>query len=306
MLHKRRGRSKEKPSVAPKKGTALRDLSDRELVQRLRLCFNPRKALPIIRELRRRYRDPGRRKNVPGMQPTWEQFCRTHLQMSPRTVRHWLQDATSGKNCRKLDTGYAASAAEGSCKSRCRLSAQNYSIEFPNYPPLVDHELGIYGVWCLRPAYHSNHGLWGMYPRGFLERALSLFRDAHDVLHCPSGTLHNLPPGHLSVDLIRDNARRPHVQANTAALPFADGSFDLIVSDPPYTPDDALKYGTPPFPEQKLLAEAWRVLRTGGYLAVLYKHELQVPIARLKRVALIAVSLGNHKPLRTFAIYQRV
>jgi len=38
----------------------------------------------------------------------------------------------------------------------------------------------------------------------------------------------------------------------------------------------------------------------------LYKHELQVPIARLKRVALIAVSLGNHKPLRTFAIYQRV
>ena len=283
----------------------LRQLSYGELTHRLALCFNPQKALPVLRELRRRYKAQGRRKREPGMLPTWESFCRKHLQMSPRTVRHWLHDATSGKNCRKLDAGYVASSAKKSRKSRCTLSAQNYGRAFPNYPPLVDHALGVYGVWCLRPA-HSDKGLWGMYPRGFLERALSLFTDAHAVLHVPSGTLHSLSAGHVTVDLVRDHARRPHAQADAAALPFADCSFDLVLSDPPYTPGDAEKYGTPVFPEQKFLAEAWRVLRVGGYLAVLHKYEMQVAIARLRRVALIAVSLGNHKELRTFAIYQRV
>ena len=286
--------------------TALKQLSYRELIHRLALCFKPKTALPILRELRRRYAAQGRRKHEPGMLPSWEEFCRTRLQMSPRTVRHWLQDATSGRNCRRLDARYVASAgAKRSRTSRCVLSAHNYRASFPNYPPLVDHELGIYGVWCLRPA-NSDKGLWGMYPRGFLERALSLFADAHDVLHLPSGALHSLPAGHVKVDLVRDHARHPHVQADAKALPFADCSFDLVLSDPPYTPADAEKYGTPVFPEQKFLAEAWRVLRVGGYLAVLHKYEMQVPIARLKRVALIAVSLGNHKELRTFAIYQRV
>lgn len=283
----------------------LRKLSYSELIHRLALCFNPQKALPLLRELRRRYNAQGRRKREQGMLPTWENFCRKHLQMSPRTVRHWLQDATSGKYCRKLDAGYVASSTKRSRKSRCILSARNYGRAFPNYPPLIDHTLGIYGVWCLRPA-NSDKGLWGMYPRGFLERAVSLFLDANDVLHVPSGTLHSLPAGHVTVDLVSDRARRPHVQGDAAALPFADCSFDVVLSDPPYTPRDAEKYGTPPFPEQKFLAEAWRVLRVGGYLAVLHKYEMQVPITRLKRVALIAVSLGNHKELRTFAIYQRV
>lgn len=89
-------------------------------------------------------------------------------------------------------------------------------------------------------------------------------------------------------------------------LPFADGSFDVVLSDPPYTPEDAVKYGCLPFPERQFLREAYRVLRIGGYLGVLHKHEMQVPKERFKRRALIGVSLGNHKPLRTFAIYERV
>lgn len=144
-----------------------------------------------------------------------------------------------------------------------------------------------------------------MYPRGFLERALSLFNGVTHVLHCPSGTLGNLPKGHVTVDLISDNARQPHIRANAASLPFADCRFDLILSDPPYSENDAKKYGTPVFPEQQFLREAFRVLRFGGYLGVLHKYEMQVPIARLKRVALLAISLGNHKELRTFAIYRK-
>src|SRR5207302_3252401 len=84
----------------------LRQLSYGELTHRLALCFNPQKALPVLRELRRRYKAQGRRKREPGMLPTWEEFCRKELRMSPRTVRHWLRDETrtaSGKNCRRLD-----------------------------------------------------------------------------------------------------------------------------------------------------------------------------------------------------------
>lgn len=293
------------PVPLPDDPESLKALSYRELVRRLAIFLNPNKALPILRELRRRYKKQGRRKHEPGMLPSWEDFCRDHLQLSPRTVRYWLQDAaTSGNNCRKLDTYYTASKRRG--KSRCVLSAEGYSTAFPHYPPLVDHELGIYGVWCDRPAHNEGRGLWGMYPRSFLKRALSLFIDAKDVLHCPSGTLRNLPEGHLTVDLVRDRSRRPHVQADARALPFADGSFDLILSDPPYTPADAKRYGTPPFPQQKFLAEAHRVLRVGGYLAMLHIREPQCPQGPLKRRALIAVSLGNHKPLRTFTIYEKI
>jgi ubiquinone/menaquinone biosynthesis C-methylase UbiE len=75
-------------------------------------------------------------------------------------------------------------------------------------------------------------------------------------------------PG-MTVDLIRDEQRRPRVAANAEKLPFADGMFDLYISDPPYSRADSKKYGCPPYRAKRAMGEAWRVLRTGGYYCLL-------------------------------------
>ncbi|KKK80188.1 hypothetical protein LCGC14_2825980, partial [marine sediment metagenome] len=53
---------------------------------------------------------------------------------------------------------------------------------------------------------------------------------------------------------------------------FEDESFDLILSDPPYTKKDSEIYGCPPFPIRKFVKEAHRVLRKGGYLGMLHTY----------------------------------
>lgn len=50
---------------------------------------------------------------------------------------------------------------------------------------------------------------------------------------------------------------------------IADGTYDLVVLDPPYSDDEAaLLYSTPPLKRAVYTREALRVLRRGGHLAV--------------------------------------
>lgn len=142
-----------------------------------------------------------------------------------------------------------------------RLSVAHVNAAFPKYPITVDDKGWVYGVWYCGTGWQKVV-LHGQYPPGFLKRALALFPDARDVLHAPSGTLG--PEWGTTVDLVVDAVRKPMYQASVAALPFADNSFDLYISDPPYTDEDSKKYGTPPFPMRAMMSEAKRVLRGGG------------------------------------------
>jgi hypothetical protein len=42
----------------------------------------------------------------------------------------------------------------------------------------------------------------------------------------------------------------------------------------PYSDEDSKIYGCPPFPQKKFMQEARRVLRRGGYLAILHLYLL--------------------------------
>ena len=182
----------------------------------------------------------------------------------------------------------------------------------PKWCSLVEENGWIYGYWvCGRP-HGKRTLLYGEYPHSFLERTMQLF-DGLDretrLLHAPSGILTSDPAmlkkyGHLglkstpgvTVDLVHEAPatfapqersipghgvyrqlvpRCPQYEASVDALNcFEDNSFDVIISDPPYTRAEELAYDSAakPYPLKGALAEAYRVLAPGGFFAMLHTY----------------------------------
>lgn len=181
------------------------------------------------------------------------------------------------------------------------IDVQHCNSQFPRYPITVEDKGWVYGVWYCGTAWDRVR-LHGQYPPTFLKRALALFPTAKDVLHCPSGTVTH----GVTVDLIRDEVRQPQYQADACDLPFADASFDLWLSDPPYTAKDSEKYGCKPFPLAKMVKEAHRVIRPGGYLGVLHTYYPSYRRKMWKLRGLIAVVTGFQRATRMFSIFERL
>lgn len=122
--------------------------------------------------------------------------------------------------------------------------------------------------------------------------------------HCPSGSLNGSTPG-MTVDLVRDEARQPKIVASADCLPFDDGAFDLVLSDPPYSKADAARYGTPPYPLKRSMDEFGRVLAPGGYFGLLHFFYPPFRRANWQMVALIGVCVGSNRKMRMFAVFQK-
>lgn len=182
------------------------------------------------------------------------------------------------------------------------ISVENLNRAFPNYPATVSDKGWIYGVWYCPTAWMKSH-FYGQFPLTFLKRVMALFPDAKDILHCPSGTLRG--PG-VTVDLIRDEQRRPDFIASAESLPFRDNSFDLYLSDPPYSPADSKVYGTPPFRGKLAMKEARRVLKPGGYYALLNVRYPTFKPGEWKFVALIGIVTGANRCVRLLSIFQKL
>jgi SAM-dependent methyltransferase len=181
------------------------------------------------------------------------------------------------------------------------INVEAWNATFSRYPMTVHDKGWVYGVWYCGTAWQKVK-LHGQYPPGFLARALALFPDAKRILHCPSGTVTG--PG-VTVDLIRDEVRCPQIVASADALPFAEASFDLYLTDPPYTAADAAKYGTAPYPMAKAMREAHRVVRPDGYFGVLHTWYPSYRRRDWALEGLIAVVTGFMRATRVFSIFRR-
>ena len=182
------------------------------------------------------------------------------------------------------------------------MNVESVNAAFPKYPVTIKDKGWVYGVWYCGTAWDRVR-LHGQYPPTFLKRALALFPNAKDILHCPCGTVTG--PG-VTVDLMRDAVRQPQIQADASRLPFESESFDLWLSDPPYTVQDSEKYGCKPFPLGKMMKEAHRVLRIGGHLGVLHTYYPSYRRKMWKLEGLIAVVTGFQRATRIFSIFRKL
>lgn len=182
------------------------------------------------------------------------------------------------------------------------VSVENWNKTFKKYPITVEDKGWIYGVWYCGTAW-AKVRLHGQYPPGFLKRALALFPDVPEdkIIHVPCGTLTG--PG-MTVDMIRDEVRQPQVQASADSLPFADNSYRLFLSDPPYTPKDSEIYGCPPFSLGKMMKEAHRILEPGGVLGILHTYYPSYRRQEWELIGLIAVVTGFQRATRMFSLFR--
>lgn len=144
--------------------------------------------------------------------------------------------------------------------------------------------------------------VYGMYPQWFIPKVLPwLACPRSKVLHVCSGAL---PPGEgIRVDL--RPAARPDVIADGRALPFADGSMEAVLIDPPYTRHYARHlYGVEYPRPSHLLAEAARVVRPGGRIGFVH-YITPRPPAGTRFVRGFGLSTGYNYPIRAVTFYER-
>ncbi len=139
--------------------------------------------------------------------------------------------------------------------------AELYRDKYPDGSPLHVHNGCIEGMWKIGRSYKGN-GYYGSYPGNYLLRIQTMFPNAKNILHLFSG---NLPSGdYIRFDL--NNKGDVKGDAHKLSEYFKPESFDLIIADPPYTGEDADKYGTPMVKRQTVLKEALKVLQHNGII----------------------------------------
>lgn len=141
-----------------------------------------------------------------------------------------------------------------------------YQRSFPKFQPLyLANEKRIEGLWIMGNDYRVKSGYYGGYPAGYLQRVMSMFPDAKEILHLFSGCVEKTDDRFITFDI--NPERKPDICGDAERLSDHFGcAFDLILADPPYSVEDCEHYGTPMVSRAKVIKECVRVLAPGGVL----------------------------------------
>ena len=157
----------------------------------------------------------------------------------------------------------------------------------------------VHGTWYCGTKWKPS-SYWGQFPGNFLDRIMVMF-PTERMLHLCSG--HAYVKGAVNVDILPTPAR--DIQADAAALPFAEGSFAVVLIDPPYSEEDSVRYGVKRLVSSvDVLRESQRVLVPGGYLLWL---DERYPSYRRKDwhlVGVIGVVTGFERRVRLLSIFK--
>jgi hypothetical protein len=140
-------------------------------------------------------------------------------------------------------------------------------------------------VWWLPRPPVSRYP--GGFPRNFEARLSALLGDPPSVLQ-PFGGRASLG---TRVDINPD--LKPDVVADAHDLPFEDGSFELVLCDPPYSDQEAQDlYGAGPLHRTRWMAEAVRV--SSRYVVTYHVRLLPRPAGtRLVRIIVVLLRVGH-------------
>jgi len=171
----------------------------------------------------------------------------------------------------------------------------SYNVQFARFPRSrlnwTDTPDGhcLDGIWMLGNDYRKKSGpaFYGSYPGNYLERVMTLFPDAERVMHLFSGSL---PAGDYTRVDLNDQADvkmdAHHLSRLNRWELIQPPPYDLILADPPYSTEDAAKYGTPMIRRKVVLQECAKILEPGGFLVWL---DVQIPSWRKKDFRCVGV-----------------
>lgn len=162
----------------------------------------------------------------------------------------------------------------------------------------------MYGVWVIGNDYRSTSQFYGAYPPSYLARVSALFPDIDGsrTLHAFSGSL---PAG----DYYRCDSVQRHVEYVCAVedLParVEHRTFELVFADPPYSKDDAVKYGTPMVNRLRATRALAEIVVPGGYLVWLDTTWPQHRKSEWGTVGRILIQRSTNHRVRLCSVFQR-
>ncbi len=142
------------------------------------------------------------------------------------------------------------------------------------------------------------------FPPNFLSRTMSMFPEAEDILHLFSGSLTSEVKG----DRLDMNANmQPDICGDAHELSnLVKKDYDLIIADPPYSEEDANKYGTPMVNRNAIVKECVKVLKPGGHLVWLDMVYPMYSNKELQLVGTIGIIRSTNHRVRAVFIYQKL
>lgn len=181
-------------------------------------------------------------------------------------------------------------------------SLSGAAICYPD-PPLPEYtvvENGyIIGTWfCGRPMAKY----YGAFPKSFWRRAKHILKpEEGEMLHWFSGTVKS-EEGIVTVD--GNPEVEPDYLVEGIELPFEDNYFTSSFADPPYSVDDAKRYGFKYPPARSVLRELARVTKPGGLIGLLHEFLPVVKGADCKLIGAIGILNGPQKRIRSLYLFR--
>lgn len=177
-----------------------------------------------------------------------------------------------------------------------------------SWPHIVregDHEV-VYAIWCLGKDYRNKTWYYGAYPPGYVDRVTAMFPDVRDArkLHVFSGSLEASSITTLDIN----PATRPSIVGdvcNVADIFKGEPKFRLILADPPYSSDDAKRYGTPMVNRRRAMAALAQVTAPRGHLVWLDTVWPMYRNADWRTVGRIAIVRSTNHRIRMTTIFER-
>ena len=170
------------------------------------------------------------------------------------------------------------------------------------YPPTVYSHNWIYGLWYCGTAWQKAI-YYGQFPATFVKRITTMFPTSENrMAHLCCGRCHI--DGATNVD----NMPLPEadVVADVESLPFRDGSYDVVLIDPPYTEEDASRYKQSRLiSSRKVMAESRRVLNDEGWLLWLDEKYPSYRRAEWSLRGLIGIVTGFERRTRVLSMFQK-
>jgi SAM-dependent methyltransferase len=174
------------------------------------------------------------------------------------------------------------------------------------WPKTVVDKGWLYGVWYCGTGFQKQT-YYGQYPLTFVRRIAAMFPTSdYRMLHLCSGSCYI--EGATNVDIHKptpENHVRCDVVADVEDLPFKAGSFDVTLIDPPYSEEDASRYGVKRLIRpKKTVAEVRRVLAPGGWLLWLDEKYPSFRRQEWDLRGLVGIVTGEGRRTRILSMFQ--